>query len=149
MSNFDHFWAEFLAKNCKPWFCENIAVSVFLNFYCGSVLVRFGLDTLLFSYFRHNLWLPLYYSSSMHNGIFLQLNPNSILYYTVVLLVGSVVVVALCVVERTTDLKIWTLPLMTSSLTSCQQVHTLPQWLWSCEICPCTFKETLQNKKHD
>ena len=38
LSNFDHFWAEFLAKDRKPRFCENIAVC---DFSFSEILLRF------------------------------------------------------------------------------------------------------------
>ena len=43
------FGLNFLQKTANRDFVKilRFAVSVFLNFYCGSVLVRFGLDTLV------------------------------------------------------------------------------------------------------
>ena len=47
------FGLNFLQKTANRDFVKilRFAVSVFLNFYCGSVLVRFGLDTLIVTYF--------------------------------------------------------------------------------------------------
>ena len=43
------FGLNFLQKTANRDFVKilRFAVSVFLNFYCGSVLIRFGLDTLM------------------------------------------------------------------------------------------------------
>ena len=64
------FGLNFLQKTANRDFVKilRFAVSVFLNFYCGSVLVRFGLDTLIRTFVilitRKNVSRSIEYSST-------------------------------------------------------------------------------------